>query len=231
MNCPKCGNVLSDSAKFCGKCGTSIELAQETQATPCIHCGKSLKPGAKFCGHCGNSQAAVPAPTPAPQPEPVPVIQPVAQPQVAKPEQPVSPTPSYEQPTRQSPIANQESSVKKIVLGGVGFVITAAVLGGCWWFYSQHEKEQAAIPATTGQMAPQAPQAQDQATAEAAKPQAPSEPQPNSAIPAQSNVAPVPEPQAKPEPVQPQSPVDSAQRKKDLEKLRKANRTLDDLLK
>lgn len=60
MECPKCKNQLSDTAKFCGKCGTKIELPANTtsnaEGIPCVKCGNILKPNAKFCGKCGTAQ-------------------------------------------------------------------------------------------------------------------------------------------------------------------------------
>lgn len=61
--CVKCGNPLSDTAKFCGSCGTS-----QPAVTPCPNCGAALaSPTAKFCGSCGKPvAAAVPQVVPCP---------------------------------------------------------------------------------------------------------------------------------------------------------------------
>jgi class 3 adenylate cyclase/tetratricopeptide (TPR) repeat protein len=47
MKCPKCQFDNRKSAKFCLKCGESLELK-------CAQCGKSLPPSAKFCDGCGQ---------------------------------------------------------------------------------------------------------------------------------------------------------------------------------
>lgn len=56
MECPKCGNQLKDTAKFCGKCGTKIEQQAAPVANACVECKNELKSGAKFCGKCGTAQ-------------------------------------------------------------------------------------------------------------------------------------------------------------------------------
>lgn len=53
--CPKCGNQLNDTAKFCGKCGEQYEEPKPKNI--CIKCGAKLKEGAKFCTFCGTSQS------------------------------------------------------------------------------------------------------------------------------------------------------------------------------
>ena len=63
MECPKCKNQLKDNAKFCGKCGTKIEVTKKTNDQKsnnniCENCGNPLKAGAKFCGKCGTAQTA-----------------------------------------------------------------------------------------------------------------------------------------------------------------------------
>ena len=51
--CSSCGRELKPGAKFCGGCGTKIEV-QQSAAAVCPSCGRELKPGAKFCGGCGT---------------------------------------------------------------------------------------------------------------------------------------------------------------------------------
>ncbi len=46
-SCPKCGQSVSDSAKFCPECGTKL-------GTLCPNCGEPVPAGAKFCLKCGQ---------------------------------------------------------------------------------------------------------------------------------------------------------------------------------
>ncbi len=50
MFCVKCGNLLSDDAKFCNQCGAKIA----TMETFCINCGSKLEAGSSFCTECGT---------------------------------------------------------------------------------------------------------------------------------------------------------------------------------
>lgn len=63
MTCPKCGNEVPEGKKFCGKCGTKLEVAPVVNnATDiCAKCGAELTPGKKFCGKCGTPVAAAPS--------------------------------------------------------------------------------------------------------------------------------------------------------------------------
>ena len=47
MKCPKCQFGNPDRMKFCGDCGTKLEL-------PCPHCNYSNPPQFNFCGECGK---------------------------------------------------------------------------------------------------------------------------------------------------------------------------------
>lgn len=47
--CPNCGKELSDSANFCGKCGSKYEESKK-----CSMCGNPLKTNMKFCSKCGS---------------------------------------------------------------------------------------------------------------------------------------------------------------------------------
>ena len=49
VNCPNCGAVAT--GKFCGECGTKIEVNGPKH---CTNCGKELGANAKFCGECGT---------------------------------------------------------------------------------------------------------------------------------------------------------------------------------
>jgi membrane protease subunit (stomatin/prohibitin family) len=51
--CPKCGNSLPSSAKFCLECGTKIERLADNEMI-CPECGKKTAKG-KFCMECGAS--------------------------------------------------------------------------------------------------------------------------------------------------------------------------------
>ena len=47
MICHKCGNEVSDTDKFCRKCGAK-------KSKTCTYCGTLLFDGDTFCGECGN---------------------------------------------------------------------------------------------------------------------------------------------------------------------------------
>ena len=47
--CPRCGFVMAEGVKFCGKCGE-----QSNSSLNCPGCGRSVKAGIKFCGFCGT---------------------------------------------------------------------------------------------------------------------------------------------------------------------------------
>ena len=55
--CTNCGNANPAGTKFCGGCGTKLEIP-EVPAEPakrfCTGCGAELKDGLKFCGECGT---------------------------------------------------------------------------------------------------------------------------------------------------------------------------------
>ncbi|RMD98870.1 MAG: zinc-ribbon domain-containing protein [Calditrichaeota bacterium] len=53
MNCPNCGNEVSQEAKFCPNCGEKLEPRAAESKTVCTECGAALRPGAKFCHACG----------------------------------------------------------------------------------------------------------------------------------------------------------------------------------
>lgn len=55
MKCPKCGNEISPSDKFCTSCGEKIESVRY-----CQNCGKPID--GRFCTNCGtdSQQQAIP---------------------------------------------------------------------------------------------------------------------------------------------------------------------------
>lgn len=113
MNCPKCTNSNSESAKFCKSCGFHLMGTPAQVPVPpssglkCLKCGVENNPHAKFCKACGTlvsrestalSQQPVPAPpavqppapvsTPSPVPPPSPVLQPIIAPPPPPPAKP-----------------------------------------------------------------------------------------------------------------------------------------------
>src|SRR5512139_2839048 len=48
MKCPKCQVENPEGKKFCGECGTKLEIL-------CPHCHSPSAPQFKFCGDCGHS--------------------------------------------------------------------------------------------------------------------------------------------------------------------------------
>ncbi len=48
--CPACGSASPAANKFCGECGTKLQLT-------CPACSSAAPPGAKFCATCGRSFA------------------------------------------------------------------------------------------------------------------------------------------------------------------------------
>ena len=48
--CPKCGNLISPTAKFCTACGNKIE---KENPLACPECGYITNPGDNFCKSCG----------------------------------------------------------------------------------------------------------------------------------------------------------------------------------
>ncbi|MGD0159135.1 MAG: SPFH domain-containing protein [Candidatus Bathyarchaeia archaeon] len=50
--CPKCGNHVPATSKFCPECGTTI-TPPSNQTMSCPKCGKSIPANSKFCPECG----------------------------------------------------------------------------------------------------------------------------------------------------------------------------------
>src|SRR5208337_1639011 len=48
MKCPECEIELPSGSKFCGQCGTKLEMV-------CPNCKAPNPPEFKFCGECGHS--------------------------------------------------------------------------------------------------------------------------------------------------------------------------------
>lgn len=48
--CSKCGNQLSNGAKFCSECGSPVQVNKF-----CSNCGNQVAADAKFCPNCGKS--------------------------------------------------------------------------------------------------------------------------------------------------------------------------------
>jgi len=51
--CPKCGEKVPATSKFCPNCGTTLTPPSEG-AISCPKCGKSIPANSKFCPECGN---------------------------------------------------------------------------------------------------------------------------------------------------------------------------------
>lgn len=55
ITCTNCGNVNPAGTKFCGGCGTKLEVVVSSPVKRfCTGCGAELKEGLKFCGECGT---------------------------------------------------------------------------------------------------------------------------------------------------------------------------------
>lgn len=52
--CPNCNAVVPNGMKFCGNCGSKVEI----ERPKCSECGAELIPGMKFCGNCGAPVSA-----------------------------------------------------------------------------------------------------------------------------------------------------------------------------
>jgi membrane protease subunit (stomatin/prohibitin family) len=51
--CPKCGERVPATSKFCPNCGTNLTPPSQ-QAMTCPKCGKSIPANSKFCPECGQ---------------------------------------------------------------------------------------------------------------------------------------------------------------------------------
>jgi len=50
VNCPSCQSPNPGEARFCGSCGSSLEVAPR-----CDQCGREAAPGQRFCNGCGTA--------------------------------------------------------------------------------------------------------------------------------------------------------------------------------
>lgn len=53
MICRNCGHQISDTAKFCSKCGTAV-LIEEPSNPTCSNCGRECEADSLFCEECGT---------------------------------------------------------------------------------------------------------------------------------------------------------------------------------
>ena len=56
--CPKCNQIVSDTAKFCGKCGFNIKKYEEENIASerfCTECGAKMPANMSFCTECGTN--------------------------------------------------------------------------------------------------------------------------------------------------------------------------------
>ena len=52
--CPNCGEMVSNNARFCGKCGTA--RPEQPEKLFCPNCGTILEEGVNFCPQCGTKR-------------------------------------------------------------------------------------------------------------------------------------------------------------------------------
>lgn len=90
--CTECGYALKPGARFCGKCGETVNTKKpQNQQTPdiaeiCKSCGTTLPTGIKFCTACGSPVQSATANIPQPAVSiPVSSVKPVSQLQKADP--------------------------------------------------------------------------------------------------------------------------------------------------
>lgn len=57
--CQSCGAPLSDTAKFCSKCGTAVPAVSSVEKI-CPTCGKHNRSGALYCRFCGTAFSGAP---------------------------------------------------------------------------------------------------------------------------------------------------------------------------
>lgn len=61
INCPKCKNKISKSAKFCNFCGEKMnQVHNSDDSIKCPKCGKNISASAKFCNFCGEKMVGAP---------------------------------------------------------------------------------------------------------------------------------------------------------------------------
>jgi len=59
VECSKCGAMVSDTEKFCPKCGSDMALRVPDE---CPKCGEETAPDAKFCLNCGSQLSGLKCP-------------------------------------------------------------------------------------------------------------------------------------------------------------------------
>ena len=173
MLCNHCGNTLSESAKFCGKCGQLVGPKGSAPAIQPLHrtcpaCAAECKPEAKFCGKCGCifSVAAglgVTAPAPAPAPAPMLSLRDLPDPDLVP---PIGPPEGVHEDVKHAALSKPRGPV---LLGAIAVVL---VLFGVfsWWLMSRPREpvaptdvklpsatEPVAVPAAPPQVASSAP--------------------------------------------------------------------------
>ncbi len=168
MYCKSCGESLKAGVKFCGKCGTVVEVAAP-EGMRCPKCGAVNKPGAKFCRQDGTP--LVDALVSAREPRAVPSV---VEPAVSSPApfvRPVShePPPAEPAPRRQTvqteaELAPSTGGTSRLWLA-VGALAVLAAAGGGYWYY----KSRGASP--TAAETAQAPASQAPETAAAPEPE------------------------------------------------------------
>ncbi len=59
LTCPECGGNIMQDDKFCGSCGTKLELItdEETETKQCTGCEEEIPVDAVFCSCCGTKIA------------------------------------------------------------------------------------------------------------------------------------------------------------------------------
>jgi len=107
--CQKCGSIMPDHAKFCGKCGADMTQASTSSTTKCEMCGRAKRSDDRFCPVCGyDSTGQVKAPAPQPTPQyggPVPSR---VTPPATSYSQPPPQAPQYQQPDAYQPYNYQQ---------------------------------------------------------------------------------------------------------------------------
>ncbi|MFZ5997587.1 MAG: zinc ribbon domain-containing protein [Nitrospirota bacterium] len=159
MVCKQCTAPISDTAKFCPKCGAKTEAAvpssSEGNARKCPQCQTAYPLGTKFCKKDGTPlqpQVAVTASHPtekeatkeAPKPEPI-VQTPIEMPKPASVTSTVPPKPEFkktEAPSQPTPAFPQESkSSKKGLLVAVAAIVILAASGVAGYFFFMNKKD------------------------------------------------------------------------------------------
>lgn len=62
MQCATCGNPLTGTEAFCGRCGTRVEKTAPSGPRFCPKCGSELTANTNFCEYCGFQVAGAAGP-------------------------------------------------------------------------------------------------------------------------------------------------------------------------